>query len=170
MTKPYLARLEEILGKPKFTCTYKAFNYFNYFLFQVRHHWRAVREQNYVKGSDNKRMNYYNLPDGRQISSQEDWAPNCGMEAGGQDGAPPTALTRPSPKLRSAAACLGEVEEPLFLPPGASQPLQPPAGQAPGQLEREALLLEAWHLLQHASTCLRRYVGVCIHRLGTKLG
>ena len=138
----------------------------------MRYHWRAVREQNYGKGSDKKRMNYYDLPDGRQIRSEwpgsrEGWAPNCGMEAGGQDGAPPPAPPHPSPKIQSAAICLGELDPPLPLvfSLGARQPLLPPAGQAPGQLERDAVILEAWRLLQHANTCLRRYIGIYIHSL-----
>ena len=138
----------------------------------MRHHWRAVREQNYGKGSDKKSMKYYDLPDGREIRSEwtgsrEERAYKSRLEAS-QDGAPPPALSppsspsRPSPlKLRSAAACLGEVHPPLpsVPPPGASQqPLLPPAGQGPSQFERDAALLEARDLLQHANTCLRRYI------------
>ena len=41
----------------------------NQFFFQVRHHWRAVREQNYGR-DQKKKMSYYDLPDDREIRSE----------------------------------------------------------------------------------------------------
>ena len=121
--------------------------------FQVRHHWRAVREQNYGR-DQKKKMSYYDLPDDREIRSELLEPESMSRGFRGFNSLPPIHHSPPPSPLRSSFMRAGGGVSP---PRGAPiiQPL-PPSGTGLSALERDTALLEARELLQHANSCLRR--------------
>jgi len=121
----------------------------------VRHHWRAVREQNYGR-DQKKKMSYYDLPDDREIRSELLDPEPMSRGFRGFNPLPPMQQSPPSSPLRSSfmRSGVGGVSPPRAAP--MVQPLPPSSSGGLSALERDTALLEARDLLQHANSCLRK--------------